>query len=132
MVYFVRGVYSFRGDENPYSGIFTIEKNLIIGWILDYTSQSPLHRVKGKVTHSDGKISLKFVKRPESSLLIPIIYNLEKPAEGGIPGRYEGLWKHQEPGIELDIGYERGIGEIATISRVESTNKTRLVLDSKI
>ena len=131
MKYTIKGSYFFHGKENPYTGLFEIEDNNIVGSISDPNSSCRRHEVKGKVFHLKDKIILDFVKIPVGTLKADIFYKLEKSDKReGMAGEYKGFWSFKDQKvIKLCIGYKPGVGEaVMVIPENERENKTHLSL----
>ena len=136
MKYAIKGSYFFHGKENPYTGLFEIEDNNIVGSISDPNSSCRRHEVKGKVFHLKDKIILDFVKIPVGTLKADIFYKLEKANGNGIEGKYKGCWSFgNQEFCQLGLGYKSGVGEVVTINPVgepEKENKAYLTLDKLV
>lgn len=126
----VKGVYTFKEKENPYTGIFATDGERIKGYISDPSSICERHEVEGTISHLENKLRIEFTKMPSSSLMAPIFYRFEKTTENGeIEGNYDGFWCFgEEEVIELCVGYKPGIGKALMIKDVEKGNNATITL----
>ncbi len=130
--YLVNGIYLFHGKENPFTGQFAIDDDIITGFISDPNSTCSRHDVEGKVEYREGLEILDFAKKPTGTIMPDIFYRLEKTSgKGGISGEYSGSWSFKEKGIigNLAIGHKPGVGEaVVVIPENERENKATMEL----
>ncbi len=135
MKYHLKGIYSFRGMENPLSGTLFIDgKGKIEGEMEDKNSICSKHKIEGKIYQKNNIIILEFLKKPVGTLMCDIFYKLKKvDVKKDFEGNYEGFWNLNDEGIELGIGYQKGVGESVFVRPTgEIRNRTSLSITSKL
>jgi hypothetical protein len=95
--YKFEGTYVYGGrDDNFQRGSIEIDKEgKVAGFINDSSSICDMHIVEGRICTKNNRTVLMFDKLP-TGMLVPIHYYLEKPENGELSGRYDGLWSVKE------------------------------------
>lgn len=94
--YKLDGTYFYCDRDNDHHGSIEIDKEgKIAGIIIDPNSMSDKHIVEGKIYTKNSRTILMFDKLP-TGMLANIHYYLEKPADGKLDGKYDGLWSVKE------------------------------------